>query len=246
MAMIPTLSDHCRGSGDCGVSAGSRAPLCTSKMKPATSRSSGRSGQDRIRAMSGAWWPFDRWWPGNPSLRCRLRWPLRCGPASRPRWTDHGAVGVLDHADPGHAEQVDGQDQGPQGVVGHPRPGVADDLGVAGPQPEHGQRIDPRIDTGQDGEALGRRSGHTRIVELGAVAPVGVEQVVEDRFYAGGDGEVSTSAGWPRGWTSAAQEVSPCGPSPNPARCQSTKGLVRGARSRSWPAAPQWQTPGRR
>ena len=93
---------------------------------------------------------------------------------------DHGAIGVLHHTDAVHAQEVDGQDQGPEGVRGHPGPGIADDLGVAGPQAEHGQGVDPRIDAGQDGQPFGRRPRHTGIVEFGSVPSVGVEQVVED------------------------------------------------------------------
>ena len=46
--------------------------------------------------------------------------------------TDHRAIGVLHHADPGDAEQVRREDQRAQRVVGHPRTRVADDLGVSG------------------------------------------------------------------------------------------------------------------
>ena len=76
--------------------------------------------------------------------------------------------------------EVYGEDQGPQRIVGDPGSGVADDLGVAGPQAEHGQRIDPGVDAGQDGDTVWWCRPRQNRGTPRPVAPVGLEQVIED------------------------------------------------------------------
>ena len=51
--------------------------------------------------------------------------------------------------------RYDAEHQRPQHVVGHPGAGVAQDLGVAGLQPEHPQRVDPGVHAGQHGQPAG-------------------------------------------------------------------------------------------
>ena len=71
------------------------------------------------------------------------------------------------------------EDEGLERLLGHPAPGVAEDLGVARLQPDHGQGSDPGVHAGDDrdprvGDAV--EAGH--VEGLGEL-PVGRQQVVE-------------------------------------------------------------------
>jgi hypothetical protein len=91
----------------------------------------------------------------------------------------HGAPRVRDDQDPFDAEQVHAEHQRLQGGVGHATAGIAEDLGVTGLEPEHPQRIDPRVHAGHDcdpgvGDAVEAAQREVLREEL-----VGGEQVVE-------------------------------------------------------------------
>ena len=82
----------------------------------------------------------------------------------------HRAPGVRDDQDALHLQQVDAEHERLEGLRGHPATGVAEDLGVAGLEPEHPQRVDARVHAGDDGDAgmgdavearRGRRSRRT-------------------------------------------------------------------------------------
>ena len=62
------------------------------------------------------------------------------------------AVRVLDDRDPRDPQGRRREGEAPLHVVGDAGAGVAEDLGVAGLEPEHGERIDPRVDARHDGE----------------------------------------------------------------------------------------------
>lgn len=95
------------------------------------------------------------------------------------RGAGHGAVGVRDDADPVDSQKVHGEHQGPEGIGGHAGTGIPDDLGVTGDESQHGQRGDAGIDAGEHGQTPRRGAGQSGIVELGAVAGIGGDQVLE-------------------------------------------------------------------
>jgi hypothetical protein len=82
------------------------------------------------------------------------------------------AAGVLDDDDLLGAEQVLTDDQGADRVVGREAAGVADDVGVARPEPERVLDREPGVHAGQDGELPARRQRQRGVVELGGVALV--------------------------------------------------------------------------
>ena len=67
----------------------------------------------------------------------------------------HPAAGVRHDHDPLDAQQVGGEHEGAQDVLGDSGAGVAQDLRVAGREPEHPQRVDPGVHAGQDRQAAG-------------------------------------------------------------------------------------------
>jgi hypothetical protein len=91
----------------------------------------------------------------------------------------HLALGMTDDRDATHAEEMDREYERPQGVVGHAPARVAEDLGVTGDESEHAERFDPRVDTREYSEALGRLRARDAEMELVGVASVGIEDVGE-------------------------------------------------------------------
>ena len=94
---------------------------------------------------------------------------------------DHPAIGVRDHHQALDVEQVPRDHERRQDVVGDARAGIADDLRVAGLEPQHRERVDPRVDAGQHREPTGR-------------APVEVPAGEKSCAYAAF--ALSTSANW--------------------------------------------------
>ena len=80
----------------------------------------------------------------------RTRRPARAAP---PRCWRPSRSGCAGPPGSGHVEQVHAQHQRLQRGVGHPAAGVAEDLGVAGLEAEHAQRVDPGVHAGHDGDA---------------------------------------------------------------------------------------------
>ena len=93
----------------------------------------------------------------------------------------HPALGVGDDHRAVDAEEVRREHERAQHVVGHTGAGVAQDLRVARLQPEHRQRLDPRVHAGQDGESPGRHRLEPRKSEVLRVGVVGRQHVVERR-----------------------------------------------------------------
>ena len=94
---------------------------------------------------------------------------------------DHPAIGVRDHHQALDAEQVPREHERRQDVVGDARAGVAEDLRVAGLEPEHRERVDPRVDAGQHGEAAGRapvEAGRGEVARVGRVRRQYVREMV--------------------------------------------------------------------
>ena len=91
-------------------------------------------------------------------------------------------------------------------------PAVAEDLGVPGYQPEHGQRLDPAVHARHQGEALGRDRWDAAQGEPFGVGVVGENEVIEHRPHGirvppragrhrggGGPGSLAVVAGRPVG-----------------------------------------------
>ena len=92
---------------------------------------------------------------------------------------DHAAIGVRDHHQALDAEEVPRDDERRQDVVGDTRACVADDLRVAGLEPEHRERIEPRVDAGQHCEAARRTPVGGRRGEIAGVGRVRLQDVCE-------------------------------------------------------------------
>ena len=91
----------------------------------------------------------------------------------------HRAAGVRDDQDALDAEQVDAEHQRLERLGRDPAAGVAEDLGVAGLQPDHPQRVDPGVHAGHDRDAGVRDAVEAGQLEAGGEVAVGGEQVVE-------------------------------------------------------------------
>ena len=89
------------------------------------------------------------------------------------------AVGVLQDDDTSHPQHPGGEDQRSQCVAGDPPAGIADDLGIAGPEPQNGEGIHPGVHAGHQGQSFGRPSRHSGTVEIRSEPTVLVQQVVE-------------------------------------------------------------------
>jgi hypothetical protein len=92
---------------------------------------------------------------------------------------DHPAIGVRDHHQAVDAEQVRRDHERRQDLVGDARAGIAKDLRVARLEPEHRERVDPRVDAGQDGEPARRASVEAGPLEGLRVGRVRAQQVCE-------------------------------------------------------------------
>ncbi len=86
---------------------------------------------------------------------------------------------MRDDQDPVDAEQVHAEDERLEGRRGDPAAGVAEDLRVAVLEPEHPERVDPRVHAGHDRDAGVGDAVEAAEVEVGGELPVGGEQVVE-------------------------------------------------------------------
>jgi len=95
------------------------------------------------------------------------------------RRAGHRAPRVGDDQDPLDAEQVHAEHQRLQGGVGDPAAGVAEDLGVAVHEPEHPQRVDPRVHAGHQRDPGVGDAVEAAEREVVREEPVGGEQVVE-------------------------------------------------------------------
>ena len=91
----------------------------------------------------------------------------------------HRAAGVRDHQDPGDPEQVDTEDESLEGGSGDPSAGVAEDLRVSVFEPEHPERVDPRVHAGDDRDTRMGDAVEAAEVEARGELPVGRDQVVE-------------------------------------------------------------------
>ena len=100
---------------------------------------------------------------------------------------DHGAV---------DAEEVRREHERAEHVVGDAGARVAQDLRVAGLEPEHLQRLDPRVDAREHGEAPGRARFEPGEPELVCIRLVGGEHVCESRV-AGHRRIVGRMPRWP-------------------------------------------------
>ena len=91
--------------------------------------------------------------PSRPRCAGRTR-PRRCSDPGHDVLVvpgGHGAPGVGNHQDPVDAEQVHAEDAADQGRGGDPAARRTDDLGVADPQPDHLQWLDPGVHAGDHG-----------------------------------------------------------------------------------------------
>ena len=161
-----------RTSGRC-------SPVSTSYRKPPTATVSGISGCERTLRRPparAAIWSSTTWngCQGRPGRG--LADPSR---SSCSVFDGHRAAGVRDDQDPLHAEQVDAEHQRLEGGGGHPAARVAEDLGVAGLEAEHPQRVDPRVHAGHDGDAGVGHAVEAAQVEVGGELAVRRDQVVE-------------------------------------------------------------------
>lgn len=97
----------------------------------------------------------------------------------------YGAVGVVHDGHVVDAEKRGGQGQRPQHVGRDPTAGIAEDLGVSGSQPERREGLDPGVDTGDEGEALGclpLQPGQGKVLGVGAIA---LKEIVEHGHHIG-------------------------------------------------------------
>ena len=103
-----------------------------------------------MRILTRSWRSAAPWSGTVWNSRLRVSTPCRGGELVHVRVGDlgHPAVGVRHHQHAFDAQQVDGQDEGTQHVVGHARARVAQDLGVARPQPEQAKRVDAGVHAG--------------------------------------------------------------------------------------------------
>lgn len=90
-----------------------------------------------------------------------------------------GAAGVRDDEDARDVEQVCAEDERLEGLRRDASARVAEDLGVAGLQADHGERVDARVHAGDDGDARVRDAVEARQVEGLGVGAVRLEEVVE-------------------------------------------------------------------
>src|SRR5680860_473589 len=89
---------------------------------------------------------------------------------------EHPAVGVVDHEVLTGAEQLRGDDEAAQRVVGGAPAGVAHHMRIADLEAEEALRMEPGVHAGQDSNPAGRRHRLARLIEVGGVAAVVVEQ----------------------------------------------------------------------
>jgi hypothetical protein len=91
---------------------------------------------------------------------------LHTGPQLLVREGEHAAVCVMNHQDRVRAEQPLGDDERAQGILCDATAGVADHVGIAQVQAEEGERFEPRVHAGHDGEVASGRHGELTLGEF--------------------------------------------------------------------------------
>lgn len=91
----------------------------------------------------------------------------------------HRAARVRDDEDASYAEQVHAEDQRFERLRGDAPAGVAEDLGVAVLQAEHGERVDPRVHAGDHRDPGVCHAVEATELEVRGKGAVGVHEIVE-------------------------------------------------------------------